>query len=146
MLLHCVIDRGGIHESRGNAAGLDAGPAVIALVLVLFQHELAALAAVEILHAGIVFFDEAIQHDYYFLDAYMDKGQTLFESKNYSEALKTFELASTITPTYAEAYLWIGKTQEAMGKKDDARLNYQRAYGLDKTLKEAKDAEKRVGK
>ncbi|MFL5739740.1 MAG: tetratricopeptide repeat protein [Flavisolibacter sp.] len=90
------------------------------------------------------FFDEAIRHDYYFLDAYMDKGQTLYESKNYAAALKTFELASTITPTYAEAYLWIGKTQEAMGKKDDARLNYQRAYGLDKTLKEAKDAAERL--
>ncbi len=93
---------------------------------------------------AIKYFDEATRHDYYFLDAYMDKGTVLYDSKNYAAALKTFQLAATITPTYAEAYFWMGKTQEAMGSKPEAKLNYQRAYGLDKEMKEAKEAADRL--
>jgi tetratricopeptide (TPR) repeat protein len=93
---------------------------------------------------AIKYFDEATTHDYYFLDAYMDKGTVLYDSKNYAAALKTFQLAATITPTYAEAYYWMGKTQEAMGSKTEAKLNYERAYGLDKEMKEAKEAADRL--
>lgn len=82
----------------------------------------------------------AIQHDYYFLDAYMEKGQLYYNSHQYTEALKTFQLATTITPTFADAYYWLGKTKEAMGNKGEAKLDYQRAYGLDKSLTEAKQA------
>jgi hypothetical protein len=31
-----------------------------------------------------------------------------------------------------------------MGNKEDAKLNYQQAFGLDKTFKEAKDAADRL--
>ena len=89
-------------------------------------------------------FDLAIRRDYYFLDAYMEKGQIYFKRKNYNEAIKTFQLATTITPTFADAYLWIGKAQEALGKNADAKLNYQRAYGLDNSLTEAKEAAGRL--
>jgi tetratricopeptide (TPR) repeat protein len=82
----------------------------------------------------------AIQHDYYFLDAYMEKGQLYYNSQQYNEAIKTFQLATTITPTFADAYYWLGKTKEAMGNKAEAKLDYQRAYGLDKSLLEAKQA------
>lgn len=84
--------------------------------------------------------DAAIQHDYYFLDAYMEKGQLYYNNKQYSEALKTFQLATTVTPTFADAYYWLGKTKEAMGDKAEAKLDYQRAFGLDKGLTEAKQA------
>ena len=84
--------------------------------------------------------DAAIQHDYYFLDAYMEKGQLYYNNKQYAEALKTFQLATTVTPTFADAYYWLGKTKEAMGDKKEAKLDYQRAYGLDKSLTEAKQA------
>ena len=89
---------------------------------------------------ALVFFNQAIQHDYYFLDAYMEKGNLFFNSKNYKEALETFELAAKVSPTFAEAYFWMGKTKQAMGDAAEAKLDYQRAYGLDKSLKEAKDA------
>ena len=82
--------------------------------------------------------DNAIQHDYYFLDAYMEKGQLYYSNKQYADALKTFRLATTITPTFADAYYWLGKTKEAIGDKAEAKLDYQRAYGLDKSLTEAK--------
>jgi len=38
----------------------------------------------------------------------------------------------------------MGKCQEAVGQKDEAKLNYQRAYGLDKTFTEAKEAADRI--
>ena len=90
------------------------------------------------------FFNQAIQHDYYFLDAYMEKGRLLFDQKKYKPALETFELAVRVTPTFADAYYWQGKTKEAMGNKAEAKLDYQRAYSLDKTMIEARDAAERI--
>ena len=89
---------------------------------------------------AIELFDLAILHDYNFLDAYIDKGKTLYEMKKYKEAFIILQRAASITPTFADAYFWMGKCQEAVGEKEEARLNYQRAYGLDKSLIEAKEA------
>ncbi|MGZ5286863.1 MAG: tetratricopeptide repeat protein [Flavisolibacter sp.] len=85
-------------------------------------------------------FDQAISINYNFLDAHMDKGQTLFMAKRYEEAAATFNKAIIITPTFPDAFYWLAKTQEALGQKEEAKLNYQRAYGLDKTMTEAKEA------
>jgi tetratricopeptide (TPR) repeat protein len=93
---------------------------------------------------AIRYFDEAIQHDYNFLDAYLDKGQTYYDQKKYTEALKTFQFTTTVFPSEALPYYWIAKSQQALDKNDEARLNYQRAYGLDKTLTEAKDSADRL--
>jgi tetratricopeptide (TPR) repeat protein len=93
---------------------------------------------------AIQYFDEAIQHDYNFLDAYLDKGQTYYVQKKYADALKQFQFTITVFPSEALPYYWIGKSQQALGNKDEARLNYQRAYGLDKTLTEAKDSADRL--
>ncbi|RYY40909.1 MAG: tetratricopeptide repeat protein [Chitinophagaceae bacterium] len=88
--------------------------------------------------------DQAMQHDYNFIDAYMEKGQILYNQKRYNDALKTFQLALTISPTFADGYFWVAKCLEAIGNKEDARTNYQRAYGLDKTNGEAKAAAERL--
>lgn len=89
-------------------------------------------------------FDEAIQHDFNFMDAYLDKGQTFFDQKKYADALKTFQLTTTVFPSKSLPYFWLGKTQQALGDKNEARLNYQRAFGLDKTFTEAKDSADRL--
>ena len=89
---------------------------------------------------ALAMFNEAIQHDYNYLNAYIEKGRIQYESKKYMDALKTFQLANTISATFPDAYFWMGKSQEALGQKEEAKLNYQRAYGLDKTFSEAKDA------
>lgn len=93
---------------------------------------------------AIRLFDEAVRHDYYFLDGYIEKGSLLFELKKYGEALATFNLALTISPRFADAYYWIAKCQEATGKKEEARVNYLRAFELDKSMKEAQEAAERL--
>jgi tetratricopeptide (TPR) repeat protein len=89
-------------------------------------------------------FDEAIKHDYTFLDSYIEKGSLLYEQKKYPEALKVFNLALNISPSFADTFYWIAKCQEAMGQQEEAKLNYQRAYGLDKELIEAKEAADKI--
>src|SRR5258705_2536247 len=89
-------------------------------------------------------FNEAIQHDYNYLNAYIEKGRIQYENKKYMDAFKTFQLANTISVTFPDAYFWMGKCQEAMGQKEEAKLNYQRAYGLDKTFAEAKEAADKI--
>jgi tetratricopeptide (TPR) repeat protein len=89
-------------------------------------------------------FEQAIQHNYYFLNAYIEKGRVQYDQKKFADALKTFELANTISPKFPDAWYWMGKSQEAMGRKADAKLNYLKAYGLDQTFTEAKDAADRI--
>ena len=89
-------------------------------------------------------FNQAIQHDYNFFDAHMEKGVIYFDQGKLDDAYKTFELVITISPSYANAYYWIGKIQEKQGLLKEAKLNYQRAYGLDKTLTQAKQAADKI--
>jgi tetratricopeptide (TPR) repeat protein len=68
----------------------------------------------------------------------------LFDEKKYNDAVKVFQLALKVSASYADAYYWLGRCQEALGQKAEAKLNYQRAYGLDKSLTEAKDAAQNI--
>ncbi|MGB3007887.1 MAG: tetratricopeptide repeat protein [Chitinophagaceae bacterium] len=95
---------------------------------------------------AISFFDDAVKHDYNFLEGYIEKGGVLFEMKKYREALKVFKLAQTISPKFADAYYWIAKCQEAMGQNEEAKINYERAYQLDKNFTEAKEAAEKITK
>lgn len=89
-------------------------------------------------------FDKAINDNYTLMEAYMEKGFIYYDSKNYQQALQIFETALKVNNTYADAYYWKAKCNEAMGNKDEALINYKRALGLDKQLKEAADAIKRL--
>ncbi len=88
--------------------------------------------------AAIEQFEECIRKDWKFTDAYIEKGIVLYEMKNIDEALQTFKLATTISPRYPDAYYWLGRCFEAIGKKEDAMDNYIRAYSLDRKFKEAR--------
>ena len=94
---------------------------------------------------ALSYFDRAIEYDYTFLDAYIEKGRIFYDKKKYDEAAKIFQLALRVSATFADAYYWLGKCQEALGQKEEAKLNYQRAYGLDKSLTEAKEAAEAIG-
>lgn len=89
-------------------------------------------------------FDAAIKSNYNFMDAYLDKGELYFIQKKYDDAQKTFELALKVAPANAIFYFWLAKCQEARGFNTEAKANYLRAYGLDKTLAEAKTAAERL--
>ncbi|TDH21472.1 tetratricopeptide repeat protein [Segetibacter sp. 3557_3] len=85
-------------------------------------------------------FDQCINNDYTYMEAYMEKGFIRYDSKDYPSALQVFQRAITVNNTYADAYYWQAKTYEAMGNKQEAILNYQRALGLDKNLSQARAA------
>ena len=93
---------------------------------------------------AIELFNLAIQHDYNFHNAYLEKGKALYDTKKINDAQKVFTLLSTITPSLADAYYWIAKCQQSSGQNAEAKENYLRAYGLDKTFTEAKDSANKI--
>lgn len=93
---------------------------------------------------AISMFDEAIKHDYHFKNAYIEKGRVLYDQEKYAEAYTVFNLVMTLSPSFPDAYYWMAKCQEAQGDKASAKTNYERAYGLDKTFTEAKEAADKI--
>jgi len=89
-------------------------------------------------------FDKAIQMNYTFINAYINKGIVYYDQKKYKEAFDVFTLAAKVFPDEADPYYWLARTQEVLGKREEARLNYQLAYKLDTTLIEAKEAAGRL--
>jgi len=89
-------------------------------------------------------FDATIKMDHRYLNAYIEKGKILLDQKKTVEALKTFQLANTITPSFPDAWYWIGKCQEILGDKANAKQNYEKAYELDNTFTEAKEAAEKL--
>ncbi|GEO08440.1 tetratricopeptide repeat protein [Segetibacter aerophilus] len=89
-------------------------------------------------------FDKAINDNYTLMEAYMEKGFIYYDSKNYPKALNVFETALSVNKTYADAYYWKAKCNEAIGNKQEALIDYKRSLGLDKQLKEAAEAVKRL--
>jgi len=89
-------------------------------------------------------FDRCINNNYTYMEAYMEKGFLQYDDKKFNEALAIFQKAITVNNTYTDAHYWEGKCYEAMNNKAAALTSYQRAYGLDKTLKEAEAGMKRM--
>jgi tetratricopeptide (TPR) repeat protein len=91
-------------------------------------------------------FDNCINNNFSYIEAYLEKGFIFYDAKKYEEALKIFKMASNINNTYPDAYYWLAKTQEAMHQNAEALKNYQTALMLDKNLKEATEAIQRLEK
>jgi len=89
-------------------------------------------------------FDECIKRDWKMTDAYIEKGIVLYEQKKYGPALEIFKLASTVSNKNADAYFWMARSYEAMNKKQEAIMNYQRAISLDRNFGEAWEALQRI--
>ncbi|OIQ97495.1 tetratricopeptide repeat protein [mine drainage metagenome] len=89
-------------------------------------------------------FDACINDNFAYMEAYQEKGFIFYDDKKFAEALKIFQMAANVNNTYADAYYWQAKCFEAMNKKEEAIKNYQTSLVLDKNLKEAKDALKRL--
>ncbi|HEX6914155.1 MAG TPA: tetratricopeptide repeat protein [Chitinophagaceae bacterium] len=85
-------------------------------------------------------FNRCITHDRKYMVAYLEKGFLYFDRKRYRQALRIFQVAADVEPTYADAFYWQGKTYEAMGKPQEAINVYRQAINLDPGLKEASAA------
>ncbi|HRO69997.1 MAG TPA: tetratricopeptide repeat protein [Chitinophagaceae bacterium] len=89
-------------------------------------------------------FNNCIQRDHRYLNAYIEKGKILLDQKKTGDALKTFELANRITPSFPDAWYWIGRCEEILGNKAAAKENFEKAYELDKTFTEAREAAEKL--
>lgn len=93
---------------------------------------------------ALQYFDQCIDDNYSYMEAYQEKGFIYYDDKNYTKALQIFQLATKINNTYPDAYYWQGKCYEAMNKKEEAIKNYQTSLNLDKGLTEAEAALQRL--
>lgn len=91
-------------------------------------------------------FNECIRRDWKFTDAYIEKGIVLYEQKRYDSALKVFVMAATVSNTNPDAWYWMARCYEVLGKKDEAILNYERALAIDKNFEEARAGLRRMKK
>lgn len=95
---------------------------------------------------AIYWLDETIKHDHRYLNAYIEKGKILFDQKKFDEAIAVFKLANTVSPAFPDAWYWIGRCQQQAGQLQDARESYQKAYSLDRSFTEARDAAANLNK
>lgn len=89
-------------------------------------------------------FETCIQLDWKFTDAHLEKGLVYFEMKDYKKALETFTFTTTVSNSNPDAWFWMGRCYEAMGDKENAILNYRKAYALDKGFVEARERAKQL--
>lgn len=85
-------------------------------------------------------FDQAIRTDYNFIEAYIEKAALLYDKKEFMQGIEVLGKALAVAPDHALVYYWTAKCQLAMGDRANAKLNFLKAYGLDQTLLEAKQA------
>jgi tetratricopeptide (TPR) repeat protein len=91
-------------------------------------------------------FNQCITRDWKFADAYIEKGIVLYDLKKYDSALKVFTMGATVANTNADAWYWMARVYEVLGKKDLALVNYERALAIDKNFDEAREGIKRLKK
>lgn len=89
-------------------------------------------------------FEQCIQRNWKFTDAYIEKGIVQYEQKQYDQAKETFAMAATVSNTSADAYYWLARCFEATHQTDKALENYQRALSLDRDFTEAREGIKRL--
>ena len=94
---------------------------------------------------AIKLFDQCIAADFTYMPAYIEKGLVYFDNKQYDEALKVFQFASSVNNLYPDAYYYIARCYEMTGKKDSAIMKFQQSLSLDKNLTEAREGLKRLG-
>jgi tetratricopeptide (TPR) repeat protein len=94
--------------------------------------------------AAVRLFEECINRDWKFIEAYIEKGIIQYDRKDFTGALKTFELSVKVANTYPDAYYWLARCYEALGNKEQALDNYSRTLALDNHFKEAREGMERL--
>jgi tetratricopeptide (TPR) repeat protein len=91
-------------------------------------------------------FDSAIALRYNFIEAWMERGYSFYDEKKYKEAAENFFQLTNLNKGNAEAWYWLGKSEEASGNKEKAANHFARAYSLDRNLTDARRALERLKK
>ena len=89
-------------------------------------------------------FNNCIQNNYFYIDAYMEIGWIYFDVQKYDKAKEVFETAVAIKPTEAAPHYWQAKCLEKLGQPQEALNAYQLALNLDSSLSEAAEAISRI--
>jgi len=91
-------------------------PKVVALCDSLIRADSASIHAEPYYYKGIYYaetkdnakaiamFDEAIKHDYTYLESYIEKASVLYDMKKYHETLKLLNLALNVSPDFANTW------------------------------------------
>lgn len=77
-------------------------------------------------------------------NSYLLEGRIYLEQKDYKAALTFFGRALKLDPKYADAYYGRALAREKLGKKKEARLDYERAIRMDHGFRLAKEGLRRV--
>jgi tetratricopeptide (TPR) repeat protein len=91
-------------------------------------------------------FDSAIQFRFSFIEAYIEKAQTLIKINHLKEAISTLNKAVTITNNLPEAYYMIGDCEEKLHETDLAIEAYEKALMYDPDHDKANAALQRLTK
>lgn len=95
---------------------------------------------------AIKYFDQTIQRSHRYMNAYIEKAKILIDQKRIDDAMKVLRLALTIDSAFPDTWYWIGRCEEANGQKAEAKLSYEKAYSLDRTFIEAKEAAEKLNR
>jgi len=100
---------------------------------------------VRLLSQAMAVYDQIIREDYSYLDAYIEKGLLYFDQADYEKALAAFRTSTTVKNSFADGYYWMARTEEKLGRTEEAIANYKRCLALDQSFTEARDALRRLG-
>jgi tetratricopeptide (TPR) repeat protein len=89
---------------------------------------------------AIPFFDMALDKDYQFMNAYLEKALALYDLKKYQEAADVLIKAVTLQNNFDVGYYYLGQCYEKLNRKDDAANAYRKALMYDPDYEEAADA------
>lgn len=78
--------------------------------------------------------------DSQYTEAYYNTGYILFSRKEYAKAYPNFDISVRTSPAYANAYYMRGLCAEALGKKEDAKKDYEKALTFDENHEKAQKA------
>jgi tetratricopeptide (TPR) repeat protein len=88
--------------------------------------------------------DKALTINHNFAEALMEKGYSFFDQDRYDDALRTFETLSQLNAKYADAFYWMAKCEEQLGRPEAAIAHYHKTLAIDISIHEARQALKRL--
>jgi tetratricopeptide (TPR) repeat protein len=93
---------------------------------------------------AIPLFNQSLEADYTYLDAYREESICLYNMGRYIDAIKKLQKATSVKSDYSVAYYWMGRCYEKLNDKKDAIDNYQSAIQIDPDDDDAKNALKAI--